>query len=338
MVRLEHISLILLTAFLLFATQLPAQQFGRAVAIDGDQVLILKTGTGRGPAAAYVYSAGKNGWAVTAHLGAEVTGASGHGLSPSVWADGGRAFVGSGDPGEAIYALSYRRDTDGLWIPQARVAPGATPVNTGAQEPMDLPGLMRILRPPQRILAADGDLLIVATIRQDAGKVEALRFVEQSGSWVVESELVPESGDTGDGFGSAVAVADGRVFVGAPRHEDGVVYVFSSGDDGWGEQARIDGGKLGDMRWFGSALAFDGGVLYVGARNPESKRWPGWVDADPDVRLKIGERLYEVSLIPFDEPERLGRLRRAYVAKYELPETPPGEGPPIRYWQVAPRA
>jgi len=80
------------------------------------------------------------------------------------------------------------------------------------------------------------------------------------------------------------------------------------------------------------------GVLYVGARNPESKRWPGWVDADPDVRLKIGERLYEVSLIPFDEPERLGRLRRAYVAKYELPETPPGEGPPIRYWQVAPRA
>jgi len=265
MVRLEHSSLILLTAFLLFSTQLPAQQFGRAVAIDGDQVLILKTGTGRGPAAAYVYSAGKNGWTVTAHLGAEVTGASGHGLSPSVWADGGQAFVGSGDPGEAIYALSYRRDTDGLWMPQARVAPGSTPVNTGAQEPMDLSGLMRILRPPQRILAADGDLLIVATIRQDAGKVEALRFVEQSSSWVVESELVPESGDTGDGFGSAVAVADGRVFVGAPRHEDGVVYVFSSGDDGWGEQARIDGGKLGEMRRFGSALAVDGGVLYVGA-------------------------------------------------------------------------
>ena len=79
------------------------------------------------------------------------------------------------------------------------------------------------------------------------------------------------------------------------------------------------------------------GVLYIGARNPESKRWPGWADADPDVRLKIGEQLYDVSLIPLDEPERIARLRRAYAAKYELPKTPPGEGPPIRYWQVAPR-
>jgi hypothetical protein len=79
------------------------------------------------------------------------------------------------------------------------------------------------------------------------------------------------------------------------------------------------------------------GVLYVGARNPESKRWPGWVNADPDVRLKIGERLYEVSLIPLDDPDRLDRLRQAYTVKYELPETPPGERPPIRYWQVAQR-
>ncbi len=79
------------------------------------------------------------------------------------------------------------------------------------------------------------------------------------------------------------------------------------------------------------------GMLYVGARNPESKSWPGWVDADSDVRLKIGEQLYEVRLIPLDEPERLDRLRQAYTVKYELPETPPGEGPPIRYWQVAPR-
>jgi len=79
------------------------------------------------------------------------------------------------------------------------------------------------------------------------------------------------------------------------------------------------------------------GVLYIGARNPESKRWPGWVDANPEVRLKIGERLYEVKLVPLDQPERIDRLRRAYAAKYELPDISPGEGPPIRYWQVSPR-
>jgi hypothetical protein len=79
------------------------------------------------------------------------------------------------------------------------------------------------------------------------------------------------------------------------------------------------------------------GVLYLGARNPESKHWPGWVDANPEVRLKIGEQLYEVSLMPLNQGERIDRLRQAYAVKYELPVTPAGEGPPIRYWQVTPR-
>ena len=80
------------------------------------------------------------------------------------------------------------------------------------------------------------------------------------------------------------------------------------------------------------------GALFVGARNPESKRWPGWVDADPEVRLRIGEQLYEVSLTPLDDPERIDRLRRAYAAKYDFPAAAPGTGPPIRYWQVGPRS
>jgi hypothetical protein len=80
------------------------------------------------------------------------------------------------------------------------------------------------------------------------------------------------------------------------------------------------------------------GKLYVGARDPETKRWPGWADRDPHVRLRIGSRIFEVQLAPLEDEERVAQVRRAYAAKYDLPRAPAGEGPPIRYWLVAPRS
>jgi hypothetical protein len=84
--------------------------------------------------------------------------------------------------------------------------------------------------------------------------------------------------------------------------------------------------------------ASDAGRLYVGSRDPDHKHWPGWVDDDPNVRLLIGGRIYAVKLVPLDDPEEIARVRRAYAAKYPMPETPPDEGPPVRYWRVAPRS
>lgn len=83
--------------------------------------------------------------------------------------------------------------------------------------------------------------------------------------------------------------------------------------------------------------AADAGRLYVAARNPDEKRWPGWVERDPNVRLLIGDTIYEVKLTRIEDPERIGQVRRAYAAKYQLPDSPPGEGPPMRYWSVGPR-
>jgi hypothetical protein len=80
------------------------------------------------------------------------------------------------------------------------------------------------------------------------------------------------------------------------------------------------------------------GELYLGARSPETKHWPGWVDRDPDVRLGIGPRVYEVRLAPLEDGNRIARLRQAYAAKYDLPRTPEGESPPVRYWRVGPRS
>lgn len=79
------------------------------------------------------------------------------------------------------------------------------------------------------------------------------------------------------------------------------------------------------------------GELYLGARDPETKHWPGWVDDDPEVRLGIEGTLYDVRLEPVSDEARLAGVRAAYAVKYALP--PPGpDAPPIRYWVVRPRA
>lgn len=80
------------------------------------------------------------------------------------------------------------------------------------------------------------------------------------------------------------------------------------------------------------------GTLYIGARNPDEKNWPGWVDTDPNVRLKIGEELYDVALEPLDDEEILTALRAVYAEKYELPQTS-GDAPTnTRYWRVVERS
>lgn len=87
------------------------------------------------------------------------------------------------------------------------------------------------------------------------------------------------------------------------------------------------------------------GRLYLAARAPETKNWPGWVDRDPRVRLGIGERVYDVRLVPLDDPDEIAKIRRAYAAKYQLPDPPaapepgsePAPEPARRYWGVSAR-
>ena len=78
------------------------------------------------------------------------------------------------------------------------------------------------------------------------------------------------------------------------------------------------------------------GRLFVAARSPETKRWPGWVDRHPEVRLRIGERVYDARLVPLEDPDEIALVRQAYAVKYELPATPAEGGPPVRYWVVQP--
>jgi len=80
------------------------------------------------------------------------------------------------------------------------------------------------------------------------------------------------------------------------------------------------------------------GNLYVAARHPDEKYWPGWVTARPQVRLLIDGALYEAVLERLEDPASSAPVAAAYATKYRLdPPTPPDTAPPKRYWRVRPR-
>ena len=79
------------------------------------------------------------------------------------------------------------------------------------------------------------------------------------------------------------------------------------------------------------------GDLYVAARAPETKFWPGLVDRNPNVRLRIDDKIYEGRLSPLDDPDQIAAVQQSYADKYNLPNPPPEDSPLSRYWLVKPR-
>jgi hypothetical protein len=80
------------------------------------------------------------------------------------------------------------------------------------------------------------------------------------------------------------------------------------------------------------------GALYVAAGSPETKRWPGWADRRPDVRLLIDGKRYEGTLVPVEDADTQERLRGVYAAKYQLDASADDPLRSVRYWHVVARS
>ena len=78
---------------------------------------------------------------------------------------------------------------------------------------------------------------------------------------------------------------------------------------------------------------YEGGLV-IGAREPETKNWPGWVDDDPNVRLGVGDSVYEAKLVPIADPETEARVLESMMAGRSSGPPPPMS---IRFWHVEPR-
>ncbi len=258
-------------------TTLASQQFGSAVAISGDDVLVAQPQSQRGSGTVYLFRrSGEGTWAVVSRLRAS-DGVMDDGFGQSVAVRGTRLIVAAGEEGGAP-AYVFERDAAGVWSEVARLEPaGLAREPRGAVSPQALVQSLRF-GPARRTVALGADMALVANWGGNTEE-EAVFVYRRSttGSWAQEAMLIADDGQRRDRFGATLAVSAGRAVVGAPSHgASGAVYVFVRGTDGkWRREAKLAASGLPSGSRFGAALAATENELAIGA--PGANRSAGAV-------------------------------------------------------------
>ena len=245
-------------------------ELGDAVSLDGDRGVIGSPGADSlaGTAVAIEIDPAEQRWALD------------HQLSPSDAAPGddfGRSLafdyqtLAVGSPGDdngdtdtgsvSLFALG-----DGAWTQKQKLTSAS---GQGAS-------FGRSLALDEFRLAVGADFASNGSVRSGA----AYLFVQNGGRWAATQTLWPSDAEEAQRFGAAAALRGGRVVVGAPWDgpgRRGAVYLFTLAGSTWRQEAKLFADGLGDQSNFGSALAFDGQLLVVGAPELGSTEEPGAV-------------------------------------------------------------
>lgn len=81
-----------------------------------------------------------------------------------------------------------------------------------------------------------------------------------------------------------------------------------------------------------------GNQLYVGAWEADTKHWVANVRRNPNVRLKIGDEIYEQKLEPVADAATIAQLNASYARKYEYDaEDDADESASTANWRVVER-
>lgn len=243
------------------ANAAPAEFFGSSVASDGRFSIVGAYGNGRlgsSTGIAHLYRFNGNAWVHHRTLvGSDSFGGDRFGFSVGV--SGTTAIVGAPldvhnlvQSGSAY--LFQRNGND--WIEIQKLVPPDG--NRG-----DVFG---------RTVAISGPVAVVGArqadaIGSDSGAVYVYRFVESS--WQLDQILVASDGDSGDFFGTSIAIDGETIVVGADAESrgTGAAYVFRYTGGMWVQERKLlaSDGTLGDR--FGTAVAVDEPYIAISAPN-----------------------------------------------------------------------
>ncbi|GAB4513140.1 MAG: hypothetical protein OHK0046_13620 [Anaerolineae bacterium] len=282
------------TAYLKASNAGAGDEFGKAVALDGNTLVVGAYGedsNGSGPddnsalgaGAVYVFQRQGAAWVQTAYLKAS-NAAGGDNFGRSVVLDGDTLAVGAlgedsngsspDDNSTAAAGAVYIFQRQGAaWIQAAYLKAS----NAGANDLFSFP------------VALDGDTLAVGALGEDsngsssgdnsaadAGAVYV--FQRQGAAWVQTAYLKASNAGAGDQFGSAVALNGEKLVAGAPFERSngsspndnstdavGAVYVFQLQGTAWVQTAYLKASNAGVNDLFGYEVALNGNTLAVGA-------------------------------------------------------------------------
>ena len=245
-------------------------QFGYAVAIDGDTAIVgaYLAGDGVRPGAAYIYrrdAGGPGAWGLVAQIvSLDAEDRDHFGIAVSV--SGDTALVGARLESDVALAAGaayvFERDVGGAdaWGQVAKVT-----ADDGV-----------ILDRFGRAVAIDRDYAVIGAPADDTGGGAAYVFERDAGgpgAWGQVAKLVGPDTRFDDWFAGTVDISGDTIAIGADDHDtlgldSGAAYVYrrdAGGPGAWGKIAKFAGIDTDFDDEFGRAIAIDGATVLSGA-------------------------------------------------------------------------
>ena len=280
-------------------------EFGIAVAVDGDTIVVGAHQNDSNKGAAYVFTKPESGgWAdatETAKLTASDAAANdAFGISVAVHSE--TVVVGAhlenandddvdttDDVADSGAAYVFTKPESGGWADATETA--KLTASDGAA--VDELGIS---------VGVDGDTVVVGAHKYDVGvgsdkKADAgaaYVFTKPVNGWATSTStanLIASDAAANDDFGRSVAIDDDTIVVGAYLDDDngdnsGSAYVFTQDSNGWSQKTKLTGPSRGKGYWLGHSVAVVGNTVIAGAERsnisgPDSGAvylWtvPGW--------------------------------------------------------------
>ena len=236
-------------------------RFGRALALDGNTLLVGATSTADGKGGAFVFNRdGSGAWREVAAL-TPPDGVKGDAFGRVVALQGDVALVTAAGRDSARGAVYVYRRSGTSWRPDGVLRADDAAPNDGFGG----------------ALAIHGGRVIVGAPQKDSAQGAAYVFRrDSSGTWTNEGKLPARGLDKRFLFGGAIASHGGELYVAAPRANNftGTVYTFRFDTAGsrWVQAGQLQPFETG-FAMFGSAMEFDGNTAWIGA--PAAGRFEG---------------------------------------------------------------
>ncbi|MEZ4385829.1 MAG: hypothetical protein R3A79_31210 [Nannocystaceae bacterium] len=238
--------------------------FGSAVAVADDVLVVGARADSATSGAAYVCENIDGEWLYTGRLVASDT-AAGDSFGAAVGVSGYVIVVGAPrSSAQATGAAYVFERTGGAWVEVARLEGGEGALGDRFGESVALDGFTAVIGAPH----ADGE---------GAERGAAYVFERSGGAWSNVAELWASDSVDFAHAGTAVAVEDGLIFVGAPGDSSGgqtlsgAAYVYAGSGAKWQEVTKLGAADPTQGAGFGSSVAVLGDTAVLGAPGESSQ-------------------------------------------------------------------
>jgi choice-of-anchor B domain-containing protein len=253
-----------------------ADGFGSALALSGNTLMVSSTANSDNKGKVYVFSGSGIQWTPAQEL--RITADSGQFGHSIVLAGNMAAISAPSVQGKGAVFLFTRSGSQ--WALDTMIQPA------DLQERASFGSS----------IAMDGNLMVIGATGADSGQGTAYVYRKAGNGWTQESKLQVPGLDGRAGMGTAVAIKDGKIYVGMPMSYGfaGAVAVFThdTARKRWGSRERLQAFDAATGSRFGSSIAFVGNEIWVGA--PGAGRGMGTVyrlDGDADGNIASAGKL-----------------------------------------------